>query len=334
MLVITSGDPLSVTVEILAPLLAQVRDHRQFPVVVIGSAWQWRDQASRLGTVLPPMVEVAHLASAKPGMIALLDVGTPADAAPAEGLPPAVRGALAVRALARLQSETVGWTRKLAVVTAPIDKHDCRLAGYQYPGQTEYFEALWGGSAVMTLAGPRLRVGLVTNHLAIRDVPGRLDTQLVRTKLELFIRTLRESFGIACPRVAVAGLNPHASDKGLFGDEEARVIQPALAAVRAAEGDRAEISGPLPADTVFFRAYHGTYDGVLAMYHDQGLGPLKTVHFDDAVNLSGGLKHFRASPDHGPARDLFLKREASPRSMAAALDLAVRYLDRATEGAP
>lgn len=342
MLVLTSGDPHSVTVEILAPLLAATSTAsylRQGPVVVIGSAWQWQDQAQRLGLTLPAMESVTTLAAARAGKLAFLDVGTPDDSRPAETLAPAARGALAVRCLERLKTETAGRaaTAPLAVVTAPIDKHACQSAGYAFPGQTEFFENLWGSAAVMTLAGPRLRVGLVTNHLALRDVPGRLSQDLIRRKLALFARTLRESFRIARPRIAVAGLNPHASDQGLFGDEEARLLTPAIAAVREAEAlefraDGAEIVGPLPADTVFYRALHGSYDGVLAMYHDQGLGPLKTVHFDDAVNLSGGLRHFRASPDHGPAKDLFLARRASPKSFAAALDLAVNYLERGAGG--
>jgi 4-hydroxythreonine-4-phosphate dehydrogenase len=247
-----------------------------------------------------------------------------ADARPAEELAAPVRGALAVRSLAQVGALTaaVPAGRRLAVITGPIDKHACVLAGFAHGGQTEYFEELWGAPAVMTLAGSRLRVGLVTNHLPLKDVPKALTAGTVLAKLALFVRTLREAFGCKRPRVAVCGVNPHAGDGGLFGDEESRCLAPALAAFK---GD-ADVTGPVPADTAFYRAYHGAFDGVLAMYHDQGLGPLKTVHFDDAVNLSGGLPHFRASPDHGPARDLFLRKAASPASFALTLDLAAAYL--------
>ncbi len=310
MLVITMGDPLSVSVELLAPLLAR-GEAGKGPVTVIGSRWHWQDQARR--GRLPDLPEGIHF----------VDVGDEATNRGAETLSEAERGALAVLSLDAVRK--LAPAPRLAVVTAPIDKHAAHAAGYRFPGQTEFFEDLWGGPAVMTLAGPKLRVGLVTNHLPLRDVPTKVTTPVVAKKLELFVRTLRDSFGIPTPRIAVCGLNPHAGDQGLFGEEDREVIAPAVADARRAGG--AEIHGPLPADTVFYRALQGGYDGVLAMYHDQGLSPLKAVHFDDAVNLSGGLRHFRASPDHGPARDLFLKGKASPKSFAAALALARRYLE-------
>lgn len=306
MLVITLGEVLGVSVELAARTLAAAPHVR---ATVIGSAFHWRDQLARLGLAAPDCTFV--------------DVAADLPEVPAEALPERQRGLIAVRALERLKELGVPPGERLAVVTAPIDKHACHLAGYQYPGQTEYFEALWGRPAVMTLAGPRLRVGLVTNHLRLADVPGALSRALVEDKIRLFAETLTRAFGIARPRLVIAGLNPHASDQGLFGDEEARIIAPAVAAAR--QKLAAEISGPEPADTAFYRCFHGAYDGVLAMYHDQGLGPLKTVHFDEAVNLSGGLPHLRVSPDHGPARDLYLTGKASTRSFALALDLAWRY---------
>lgn len=311
MLVITLGDPFSVSVELLAPLLARGATG-DLPVTLIGSLWQWQDQSRRLA--LPEL----------PRRVTFLDVGDATYHKPAEKLTPKERGELARRNLETLK--TLPRSTRLAVVTAPIDKHAAQAAGYTFPGQTEFFEVLWGHRAVMTLAGPRLRVGLVTNHLPLAAVSGAITKSLVEMKLELFLNTLRESFGIAQPRVAVAGLNPHAGDQGLFGDEDRDIIAPVVAAMAARHPD-ATITGPVAADTVFYRAYQGRYDGVLAMYHDQGLGPLKTVHFDDAVNLSGGLPHFRASPDHGPASDLFLKGAASGKSFAAALALARHYLE-------
>ncbi len=320
MLVITLGEVLGVNAELAARALAAWDGDPAAPrVTLVGSAFHWRDQLGRLGLRDPTLTPG--------GAVQLIDVAAGLPAVPAERLGEAERGALAVRSLEFLRTLAVPPGGRLAVVTAPIDKHACHLAGYAFPGQTEFFEDLWQAPAVMTLAGPRLRVGLATNHLRLADVPKALTPALVERKILLLAETLARSFGIARPRLAVAGLNPHAGDQGLFGDEDGRLIAPAIRAASARTDAR--ISGPEPADTVFYRCFHGDYDGVLAMYHDQGLGPLKTVHFDEAVNLSGGLPHLRVSPDHGPARDLFLTGRASPKSFAMALALARRYLAEA-----
>lgn len=306
MLLVTLGDPFSVNVELAARVLAP-----EARATLVGSAWHWHEQLRRLGI-------------SAPAAVAFEDVGDPSLARPAETLTERERGLLSVRALERAIALSATVPRA-AVLTAPIDKHACHAAGFAHPGQTEFFAEAWQGRAIMILAGPRLRVGLVTNHLALRDVAPQLTTELVAMKLELFARTLRDAFGIPRPRIAICGLNPHAGDRGLFGDEERRVIAPAIEGLRARLA--AELTGPVPADTAFFRGYTGVFDGVLAMYHDQGLGPLKTVHFDDAINLSGGLKHLRVSPDHGPAQDLYLAGKASPKSFAAALSAARAYLE-------
>ena len=340
MIAITLGDPFSINAELLATVLAAhspwlasaASGHEPTPVVLIGSAFHWRDQLARLGVpsrLLSPTLLRARVDPwpTAPGLY-LLDVGPgPWDAAPAELLPEPVRGALAVAALEVLRTLPDG--RGLAVVTAPIAKPACVAAGWPYPGQTEFVAELWQGEAVMMLAGPRLRVALATNHLALRDVPGAITTAGLTRKILLTAATLRELFGIEAPRIAVLGLNPHAGDKGLFGDDEARVIAPAISAAAARLADEnVQLIGPVPADTAFYRGYHGAYDAVLAMYHDQGLGPLKTVHFDEAVNVSGGLRHLRVSPDHGPAQDLFLRGQASSKSMATALSLGLAYVAR------
>jgi 4-hydroxythreonine-4-phosphate dehydrogenase len=330
MLVITLGEPHSVNIEAVAALLASAPP-RPWPLAVVGSHWHWRDQCERLG-VAPAVTPVADFEAAlgkngPPPLPLFIDVG--GATRPAETLSAAERGEIATSALYALRRPSLASFARLAVVTGPIDKQACRAAGFEFPGQTEFFESLWQGRAVMTLAGPRLRVGLATNHLALRQVPERLTTALVGDKIVLLSATLKESFGIMKPRLAVCGLNPHSGDGGLFGDEEARVIVPAIDSAKAAlakSGIDAAVSGPWPADTAFYRAYNGAFDGVLAMYHDQGLGPLKTVHFDDAVNLSGGLRHLRVSPDHGPAADLFLTRQASASCWQACFKLASAFL--------
>ena len=328
MLVITLGDPHSVNIELLAPLLRKPGLLEATPVVLVGSAWQWRDQCQRLGfDGGSPQLIKSPAQVQGPGLY-LAEVGPHEGAAPAETLDPVVRGAMSLRALAWLR-QCPKDLQRLAVVTAPIDKYACAQAGFTHGGQTEFFADLWGGEAVMILAGPRLRVGLATNHLPLRDVADALSEDLIVAKLNLLIASLTSVFAQVQPRIAVCGLNPHAGDSGLFGDEERLIITPAILRVQAeqvAARSGVVISGPLPADTAFHRAYHGEFAAVLAMYHDQGLGPLKTVHFDTAVNVSGGLKHFRASPDHGPARDLFLQHRASSASMELALSLALNHL--------
>ena len=197
------------------------------------------------------------------------------------------RGELSVKALELLKE--IPDETNFSVLTCPIDKKACVEAGYKYPGQTEYFTDIWQGESIMILAGPKLRVGLATNHLALNDVSANLSTDLIEKKIELLQSTLSKVLGLKSPKIGVCGLNPHASDGGLFGNEEESVIGPAI------EKFSADVTGPFPADTLFHFAYNGQYDGVLAMYHDQGLGPLKTVHFYDAVNITGGLKHLRVS---------------------------------------
>ena len=319
MLVITLGDPYSINIEMIGrELSARFAGKSLLPgtVTIVGSRWHWDEQRRRLGAV-------GHGFDALIGdyRITFLDVSRPADQQPAESLTSVQRGGIAFRALEKVS----GILGDLKVLTCPIDKKAASEAGFTFGGQTEFFEELWDGKAIMILAGPRLRVGLATNHLALRDVSKNITQDLVVSKALLLARSLKAHFGIEHPRIAVAGINPHCGDGGLFGREDDTILVPAVRDI-AAEllkefGPGASVKGPLPADTVFYQAFNGAYDGVLAMYHDQGLGPLKTVHFDEAINLSGGLKHVRVSPDHGPARDHYLRGTGSSRSFAACFDL-------------
>ena len=179
----------------------------------------------------------------------------------------------------------------------------------------------------MLLAGPKLRVGLATNHLPLKDVPKAMTQPLILRKLAIFAEGLRNIYGITHPKIAVCGLNPHCGDRGLFGSEEIEIIRPAIEAFQN-NFAWTTVSGPLPADTVFHSAAQGLFDGVLAMYHDQGLGPLKTIHFDTAVNVSVGLRNLRVSPDHGPAASLYGKGTASMKSFTAAFDLCEKWLEQ------
>ena len=219
-----------------------------------------------------------------------------------------------------------------AVVTAPIDKHALHAGGFAYPGHTEMLQALTGAPAVgmlmaaeRTLAAGPLRVLLATTHLALRDVPRALSPELFVTQATLVAEALRGWWGIEAPRVALCAVNPHASDGGLFGDEEARVLAPALRTLRAAGLD---VVGPVPADTVFARAMRGDFDAVVAPYHDVGMAAFKTVAFGSGVNVTLGLPFPRTSPDHGTALDIAGRGLADAGSMVEAIRLAVRLAGR------
>jgi 4-hydroxythreonine-4-phosphate dehydrogenase len=215
-----------------------------------------------------------------------------------------------------------------AVVTNPISKAGLTRTGFAFPGHTEFLAHLAGASAsaVMMLAGGGLRVVPVTIHLPLKDVPGALSQALILDTLMTTARGLARHFGLAKPRIAVTGLNPHAGEDGTMGSEETDIIIPAIAAARAKGLD---VTGPYPADTLFHQGARKGYDVAVAMYHDQALIPLKTLAFDEGVNVTLGLPFVRTSPDHGTAFDLAGTGDASPRSLIEALRLAEAMQARA-----
>lgn len=206
------------------------------------------------------------------------------------------------------------------LVTAPVCKAMWHAAGHRYPGHTELLARLTRTPEVrMMLVGRGLRAMLVTTHLRLAAVPSALSVERIATTIALAEAHLCRFHGLNRPRLAVAALNPHAGEAGAFGDEECRVIEPAVA--RAREGG-ADVVGPLSADTVFVRATRGEFDGVVCQYHDQALIPLKLLAWEEGVNVTLGLPIVRTAPDHGTAFDIAGRNEASPRSMSAALNLA------------
>ncbi|MEO8200891.1 MAG: 4-hydroxythreonine-4-phosphate dehydrogenase PdxA [Gemmatimonadota bacterium] len=207
------------------------------------------------------------------------------------------------------------------IVTAPIHKHALHLAGFPFPGHTEWLAHLAGDIDVaMMLAADALRVVLVTTHVALRDVPAMLTVEKVVRTGEVTRKALRDWFGIEHPRLVVCALNPHAGESGLFGDEEARILSPAATQLSAA--------GPLPADTVFVRAMRGEFDAVLTPYHDVGMTAIKVAAFGRGVNVTLGLPFPRTSPDHGTAFDIAGKGVADWGSMREALEMAVALSSR------
>lgn len=313
-LIVTQGDPDGVGPELIVRLAAE-------------GLWGPADRVVADPRVLDRVVQQVDQPWAATGRAALAD-----RIVPIEAMEAADAGHSQVAALARgvdLVTEHVG----AALVTAPIDKHVCMAAGFSYPGHTEYLAArAQTGEFAMLMAGPVLRVALATIHVALVDVPRRLDGGAIVSVGSLLVHALRRDYGIDRPRVAVLGLNPHAGEGGVLGREEIDVIAPAVANLQQRHPE-AVIGGPLPADTALPAHARGDWDGVLAMYHDQGLGPFKLLHFADGVNVTLGLPYVRTSPDHGTAKDIAGQGIADPSSMRAAVQQA-RKLARARRGRP
>lgn len=215
------------------------------------------------------------------------------------------------------------------LVTAPINKHNIQSPTFTFPGHTEYLEASVGDGdkALMILCNDVMRVALVTTHCPVSQIAGKITTDLIVEKLTAFSRSLTRDFGIVAPRIAVLSLNPHAGDGGLLGPEENDIIIPAIEQARSA---KVLCFGPYAADGFFGSGNFKKFDGILAMYHDQGLAPFKTLAMDSGINFTAGLSCVRTSPDHGTGYDIALKGEASPESMRQAIYAAIDiYRNRA-----
>lgn len=204
-----------------------------------------------------------------------------------------------------------------ALVTAPIDKHSIHSEEFPFKGHTEFLTQYFGASeSLMLLVGNSLRVGLVTEHVAIRDIAGLISRDRVENKLKLLEQSLRQDFGINKPKIAILGLNPHAGDGGLIGTEEEQILKPLI---NEAKNKGKLVSGPFPADGFFASGQYTKFDGILAMYHDQGLIPFKTLAFENGVNFTAGLPIVRTSPDHGTAYSIAGKNQADENSFREAL---------------
>lgn len=300
-LALTCGDPAGIGPEITAGWLRAHLDQAQDIVCIGPRLW-----CERLLEVAP------HLG--------VVPVG-PKDFIPAPGRPSVAGAHVAREALEMAESGTRAG-RFCAVVTNPIGKSWMAQAGFAFPGHTEFFAQRWGGEPVMGFVGERLRVVLATWHIPLAAVPEALTPEV----LERSVRAaswLAQALGVAAPRLACCGLNPHAGEEGLLGMEERERLDPCLDTLRAAFPG---LSRTLPADTVFWRHLRGDFDAVIALYHDQGLAPLKTLEFESAVNVTLGLPHVRTSPDHGTAYGIAGRGEAGWGSLGAAILLARRLV--------
>ncbi|KAF0215559.1 MAG: 4-hydroxythreonine-4-phosphate [Geobacteraceae bacterium] len=317
---VTMGDPTGIGPEIIARALAMPEISNICRPLVLGDVATMERGIAITGAPLrvEALPEGAPPEEPAAGVMYLRSLSGLAQADMKFGKPTAASGEAMFRYIteaARLCLEGFA----AAMATAPINKEAMNRAGHAYPGHTELLAELTGtGEFVMMLAGERLRVTLVTIHEALRDVPSLVTIDRVLSTIKITRNDLQRYFK-KNPRLAVLALNPHCGEGGLFGDEEERVIRPA---VEAAQREGIDAVGPLSADTLFHFAAKGEYDAVVCMYHDQGLIPLKLLHFDDGVNVTLGLPIIRTSVDHGTAYDLAGTGRASAASMAAAIKMA------------
>ncbi len=308
------GDPAGIGGELTLKAWSQLHRH--------GPAFAVLDDPARLGAIDPgvPLRPVASMAEARDIFPhALPVIAVPLRAAITPGRPDPANAAAVVSSIERaVRLAESGEAR--AVVTNPVSKATLYQAGFPYPGHTEFLAALTGSlHPIMMLANSHLRVVPVTVHVGLRAALDRLSTDGIVTAGRITAQALRDRFGVARPRLAVAGLNPHAGEGGAMGDEEARLIQPAIDLLRA---QGLEVSGPYPPDTMFTPAARAGYDVAICMYHDQALIPLKTLDMASGVNVTLGLPIIRTSPDHGTAFDIAGAGRADPSSLVAALHLA------------
>ena len=321
-LAISMGEPAGIGPDLILSLYARRAELNLPAFCVFGHVDFLKARAQRLGLGLDivattPAEAAEVFASALPVVpVEGLVADNPGQASPLAAH--AVIGSIAEAVAAVLAGHCRG------LVTAPINKASLYHAGFKHPGHTEFLAELCasGGEAklpVMMLAHGGLRAVPVTIHVPIKDVPGLLTKELIVETGRIVAHDLRQRFGIAYPRIAIAGLNPHAGEGGAIGREDLEIVGPAVAQLQA---EAIDTIGPLPADTLFYPAHWAQYDAVLAMYHDQALIPIKTVAFEDAVNVTLGLPIVRTSPDHGTAFDLAGTGRGSDKSFLAAIRMA------------
>ncbi len=326
------GDPAGVGPDIALTAWQRRKQDAVPPFFIIGNPGCLKERARLLGIEVPLKVvaEASEAADRFQKALPVLPLPVATMACP-PGAPDASSAATTIGAI-EAGVDLVREGEASALVTNPINKHVLHATGFAFPGHTEFLAALaqsWGGKApvrpVMMLACEELRVVPATIHMPLREVPAALTEDLIVATVTTTARGLSEDFGIAKPRIAVAGLNPHAGEGGDLGREELDVIRPAIERLSAA-GLR--VSGPHPADALFHPAARATYDAAVAMYHDQALVPIKTLAFDRAVNVTLGLPFVRTSPDHGTAYDIAGTGRANASSLIAALKLAAEIARR------
>jgi 4-hydroxythreonine-4-phosphate dehydrogenase len=322
---LTCGEPAGIGPDITLQCWLRRESDRLPAFVVLGDPEHLQRRAGELGVeagceVISDLEQAAEVFQRR---LPVLAVPLPCPVAAGHPMPAA---AAAVKLSIELAAGLAMDGAASAIVTNPIAKHIMAAAGFPHPGHTEYLGSLardrgFSASPVMMLASEALRVVPVTIHVPLAEVPALLTAELIIETARVTVRGLQRWFGIEAPRLAVTGLNPHAGENGLIGTEETRIIAPAIAALRR-EGFA--VTGPHPADTLFHARARQAYDAAITMYHDQALIPLKTLAFDEGVNVTLGLPFIRTSPDHGTAFDIAGTGKAHPDSLIAALRMAAR----------
>ncbi len=320
-LAITHGDPNGIGPEVVLKALADRRVRQFMDPVLVGSAHVWRRYANQLQLASLKLEVIAEPGvGLGEGLMGIIDILPRKKAKLALGQGTREGGRLSMEAV-RVAADLAKEGAVDAIVTAPISKRAISLAGYKFPGHTEYLAARTGSDrAMMILVSDVLRVGLVTHHVPLGQVSALVTAGAVKRHIVRLSQSLQEDFGISRPKVAVLGLNPHAGDGGVLGREEIEQITPAI---KAACKEEWLAFGPFPADGFFGAGRYRQYDAVLAMYHDQGLTPFKALAFGVGVNFTAGLPIIRTSVDHGTAFDIAGQGIASPKSMLHAIWLAV-----------
>lgn len=326
---ISMGEPAGIGPDLILQLYAAREQHNLPPFIVTGSMAFLAARARRLGLNINfAQTAVGEAAGEFPVALPVSHVEGLVPDKPGETSP--LSGKVVIESISRAVEETLAGNCR-AVVTAPIHKAALYKAGFKYPGHTEYLASLCANGdgtplAVMMLMHEALRVVPLTVHVPLREVPGLITQKLIRDTVMVVEHDLRTRFGIEQPRLAVAGLNPHAGESGGIGTEDRDIVLPAVIDL---QHNGSEVEGPLSADTLFYPPNWRKYDAVIAMYHDQALIPIKTMAFDEGVNVTLGLPLVRTSPDHGTAFELAGTGKASIGSMLAA----IRAADRLTGGA-
>lgn len=316
-LALTMGEPAGIGGEIALKAWEARRERNVPPFFVIDDLDRLGRLAARLAWNVPVAAATPETAASLfPHALPVVPLRVPR---PVVAGKPDPGNAQAVIDSIKEGAELTQGGRAAALVTNPIQKETLYAAGFSYPGHTEYLAALGNSDVAMMLVCPGLRVVPVTIHQPLRDAMATLTTERIVAAGRIAAQALARDFGIAKPRLAVAGLNPHAGENGTMGREEIEIIAPAVAALQA---DGIAAAGPFPADTMFHAAARRRYDAALCMYHDQALIPLKTIDFDGGVNVTLGLTFIRTSPDHGTALDIAGTGRANPASLIAALKLA------------
>ena len=318
---ITQGDTNGIGWEVILKALADPRMTELFTPVVYGSPKAAAYYRNTLAETEPVSFNpVASAAEARRGKVNLAACGEGAEIVPGKAAADAGRAAVeALNAAVRDLKEG----HLDAIVTAPFDKETVQADDFRYTGHTEYMAAEFGGEAMMIMCSDLLRVGLVTKHIPVSEIARSITKERIVKDLHTLRRSLVEDFGIVEPRIAVMALNPHAGDGGLLGREEQEIIKPAIV---EAFGKGVLAFGPFAADGLFAGGGYAKYDGILAMYHDQGLAPFKTLS-PDGVNFTAGLPAVRTSPDHGTAFDIAGKDKADPQSMRNAIYTAIDIVE-------